>query len=302
MGAWFSRAFGRAPATAKGAPPPRPPPPAGAEPLGLVAGRGIYPLEVCRLARRAGCPHIAVAALVDETDPTIAALADHVDWVHVGQLRRTMQCLNAQGVRRMMFAGQVRPGRLFGGFRPDFLALRLLWGLKERNAHSLFGAVADAFAARGFTVLPAVTYMDECLAAAGTLGRRRPSRSQQRDIAFGLRIAREISRLDIGQTVVVKNGTVLAVEGFEGTDQAIRRGGELGRGGVTVLKVAKPGHDLRFDVPCIGMATVESLQAAGARTLAVHAGMTLFLEKEKVLAALDAAGICVVGVEPQAAG
>jgi len=283
-------------------PPPADPAPAPANPagrrpaLGIVAGRGLYPLELARAARRAGAARLAVIALDDETDPAIAALADHVDRVQVGQLRKSMDCLHRQQIQEVIFAGQVRPGRLFGGFRPDLLAFRLLLGLKERNAHTLFGAVADAFERDGFRVLPATTYMEDALAGEGVLGHRRPGRRQWRDIEFGARIAREISRLDIGQTVVVKKGTVLAVEGFEGTDQAIRRGGELGRGQVTVVKVAKPGHDLRFDVPCIGTATVASLVAAGAQTLAVQAGMTLFLEKAQTLAALDAAGLCVVGI------
>lgn len=265
--------------------------------LGVVAGRGIYPLELCRAARRAGVPRLAVVALRDEAAADIEALADHVDWVHVGQLRRTMRCLRDQGASDVMFVGQVRPGRLFGEVRPDFLALRLLWSLKERNAHTLFGAVADAFEKNGFHVLPAYTFLEESLAQAGVLGRVQPTRAQWRDIRFGAGIARAVSQLDIGQTVIVRNGTVLAVEGFEGTDQAIRRGGELGKGRATVVKVAKPGHDLRFDVPCIGVTTVDALAAAGVKALAVQAGKTLFLERDKVLAALNAAGIAAVGID-----
>ena len=290
---WFTQAVGSRPPTpawpAAQAVPPR-------AALGIVAGRGVYPLELCRAARRRGVERIAVVALQDETDPAIAQLADSVDWVHVGQLKRTMAHLRNRAVTEIMFVGQVKPARLFGGIRPDLLALRLLWRIKERNAHTLFGAIADTFTANGFTVLPAITYLDDLLAPAGVIGRVRPTSKLQRDIAFGVRIAREISRLDIGQTVVVRNGTVLAVEGFEGTDKAIRRGGELGKGGVTVVKVAKPGHDLRFDVPCIGRTTVASLRTANARVLAVQAGKTLFLEKDAVLAELDAAGIAVVGI------
>ena len=300
---FLGRIFGR-PTAAASSPATAVPSPAHAPtPLGIVAGRGIYPLELCRAARRAGVPHLAVVALRDETAAEIETLADHVDWVHVGQLRRTMRALHQQKITEVMFVGQIRPGRLFGDIRPDFLALRLLWGLKERNAHTLFGAVATAFEQDGFRVLPAYSYLETWLAAEGVLGRVRPTRAQWRDIRFGAGIAAGVSRLDIGQTVVVRNGTVLAVEGFEGTDQAIRRGGELGKGRVTVVKAAKPGHDMRFDVPCIGLTTVESLVAAGAGALAVQTGKTLLLERDKVLAALDAAGIAAVGIElPAASG
>ena len=284
---WFSRPRPHEPASLR---------PAGnLAPLGIVAGRGVYPVELCRAARAAGVPRISVCMLVDEADPELATLADSAEAIHVGQLRRTLDYFHKQGVKDVMFAGQVRPGRLFGGIRPDFAALRILWRLKERNAHSIFGAIADLFETDGFRVLPAITYLDNWLAGEGVLGRRQPGRSQKRDLEFGIRVATDVSRLDIGQTVVVKNGTILAVEGFEGTDKAVRRGGELGKGGVTVVKLGKPGHDMRFDVPCIGLNTVESLKAAKAKTLAVQTGMTLFLDRPAVLDALDAAGIVTIG-------
>ncbi|MEI8078759.1 MAG: UDP-2,3-diacylglucosamine diphosphatase LpxI [bacterium] len=263
--------------------------------VGLVAGRGEYPLAVCRAARRAGVARLVVVALQDETDPAIRDLADSVNTVAVGQLRRTINTFLAQDVRRVIFAGQIKPGRLFSDFKPDLLALRLLWKLPERNAHSLFGAVADAFEAAGVQVLPATTFLEDWLAGNGVLGRVRPSARQHAEMVFGMRLARDIGRLDIGQTVVVKRGTVLAVEGFEGTDQAIRRGGELGNGQVTVAKAAKPRHDLRFDVPCIGPHTVESLVVARAHALAVQTGKTLFLNRNETLAALDCAHIAVMG-------
>ncbi len=277
------------------APPVTAAPPGRLPAVGLVAGRGEYPLAVCRAARQAGVARLAVVALQDETDPAIRELADSLSTVAVGQLRRTINTFLDQGVRRVIFAGQIKPGRLFSGFKPDLLALRLLWKLPERNAHSLFGAVAGAFEAAGVQVLPATTFLEEWLAGEGVLGRVRPSARQRAEMAFGMRLARDIGRLDIGQTVVVKRGTVLAVEGFEGTDKAIRRGGELGNGSVTVAKAAKPRHDMRFDVPCIGPRTVESLIAAGAHALAVQTGKTLFLNHDETLAALDRARITVMG-------
>ena len=238
-----------------------------------------------------------VLGLHGETPADVVALADYVDWVHVGQLKKGVRCLKAHAPDGVVFAGQIRPSRLFRGFRPDWTALRILWQLRERNAETLFSSVADYFEENGLHVLPSTTFMEGCLARAGAMNRVRPRRAVRRDIELGVRIAREGSRLDIGQTVVVKNGTVLAVEGFEGTDRAILRGGDLGHGRVVVVKVAKPGHDIRFDVPCIGMQTVESLKAAHARALAVHAGKTLFLRMEEVMSACDKLGISVTGIE-----
>ncbi len=265
--------------------------------VGLVAGRGEFPLLFCRSARAAGVERLAVVAMHGETPPEVADLADHVDWVHVGQIRRSIRCLKAQAVEGVVFAGQIKPSRLFGGLRPDWTALRLLWQLKERNAETIFRAAAEEFERQGLRMLPSTSFMERYLAPVGQLNRVRLRRSVRADIEFGLRIAREVSRLDIGQTVVVKRGTVLAVEGFEGTDRAIVRGGDLGHGGVVVVKVAKPNHDLRFDVPCIGLRTVESLKHAGARGLAVQAGKTLFLNMDEVLAACDEARIAVVGID-----
>lgn len=266
------------------------------ERVGPVAGRGRYPLIFCEEARRHEVRHLAVVAMHGETDHAIEKLADHVTWVHVGQIKRTLKVFHQQDTPNVVFAGQIKPGRLWDGLRPDCRALRLLAGLKRRNAESIFGAIANEFVKEGLTVLPATTFLQEYLATVGILGKRKPKRSVRDDIALGWEIAREMSRLDIGQTVIVKRGTVLAVEGFEGTDKAIRRGGELGRGGVTVVKTAKPNHDMRFDVPCIGMRTVEALQEARALALAVQAGKTLFLDRARVLRELDASDIAVVGL------
>lgn len=267
------------------------------EPIGLIAGRGEFPLEFCRQARRNQVPAIAAVAMYGETSAEIERLAHSVDWAYPGQLRRAIKCLKRRGVKNVVFAGQIKPARLFRGLRPDLKALKLLWRIRERNADTIFSAAANEFEKSGIHVLPSITFMDEALADGGLMGRVRPNPAVLRDIEYGTRIAREVSRLNIGQTVVVKRGTILAVEGFEGTDKTIRRGGELGRGKVTVVKVAKPNHDLRFDVPCIGMRTVESLKMADARALAVQAGMSLFLRREDVLNACDAAGIVVYGID-----
>ncbi len=266
--------------------------------LGLIAGRGDFPLEVCRAVKRTGVRQLSVLAVYEDCPVEIENLADRVDWIYAGQLGRAIACLRGQGIENLLFAGQIKPSRLFRGLRPDWRALKLLSGLRERNAESIFGALAAEFGRHGIRVLPSTLFMREALAPVGILGRIKPGAGLWEDIRLGVRVARELGRLDIGQTVVVKRGTILAVEGFEGTDKAIRRGGELGHGGVTVAKMAKPGHDLRFDVPCIGLRTVESLSLAKARALAVQAGLSLFIRKAEVLAACDAAGIAVVGVDP----
>jgi DUF1009 family protein len=267
------------------------------EAVGLIAGRGVFPFEFCRAARRAGVPRIVVVAMHGETSPEIEKVADCVEWAYVGQIRRAIRILKREGIVNVVFAGQIKPSRLFTGYRPDFTALRLMWRLRERNAESIFSTAADEFERRGLRVQSSATFMQDSLAASGVLGKVKPRRGLLRDIEFGLPIARAVSRLNIGQTIVVKRGTVLAVEGFEGTDQAIRRGAELGHGGVTVIKVAKPRHDVRFDIPCIGLRTVETMQSAGVKALAVQSGMTLLLERDKVLAGCDEAGIAVLGVD-----
>ena len=264
--------------------------------VGLVAGRGEFPFLVAQAVRRHNNCKLAAIAMNGETSPELVNYVDHVDWVCVGQIKKSIRALQRQQATSVILAGQVKPSRLFKGLHPDMKALKLLWSLKERNAETLFAAVAAEFEKAGLHVLPSTTYMEAALATEGVLAGKSPKGKIQRDIELGWRIAREVSRLDIGQTVVVKKGTVLAVEGFEGTDKAIRRGGELGHGDVVVVKVAKPNHDMRFDVPCIGMRTVESLIAANARALAVQAQKTLFLRKDDVLAACRQHGIIVVGM------
>ena len=266
------------------------------EKIGLIAGRGDFPFLFIDEARRAGVKEVHVVALHGDTSEDIEKVADRVDWVYVGQIRKTIKAFKKSGVEHVALCGQVKPGRLFKGMKPDLKAMMILAKLKERNAESLFGAVCDEFAKNNITVMSSVLYLQEHLATEGVMNRVKLNRSRKQDYEFGRKVAKEVSRLDIGQSVVVKRGTVLAVEGFEGTDKCIKRGGELGRGGVTVVKVSKPNQDMRIDVPCIGMRTVESLKEAGALTLAVEAGKTLFIDKEEVLKACDKLKICVVGI------
>lgn len=264
-------------------------------PLFLIAGGGDYPRLVIEGARRAGVSRIACAAFEGETLPAIADLADSVDWMRVGQMSRLLDSAKKSGAARALMAGQIAPGNLFD-LRPDFKALLILAKLKRRNAETLFSAVANELAKVGLTLLPATTFLDDHIAPSGPIAGPRVKPRILEDLEFGLRIAKESSRLDIGQTVVVKNGTVLAVEAFEGTNDAIRRGGALGRGSATMVKVSKPDQDMRFDVPVIGTKTLEVAASAGIRHIGVEAGKTLLLDRSKVEALAQSLSLSIHGL------
>ena len=266
-------------------------------PLGLVAGSGNYPLILARSARAAGVTRLVAAAFENETDPAMAGLVDDIEWMRVGQLGRLLRAFAKAGVKRAIMAGQLAPKNLFD-LRPDFKALLLLGKVRERNAESLFGAVAAELAAIGVELLPATSYLEHLLPAPGWVAGPQPGRRQQEDAAYAFRIAKQVSALDIGQSVVARNGTVLAVEAFEGTDAAIRRGGSLsGKGGGVLAKVSKPRQDLRFDVPVVGPRTLEVAAEAKLSAIAVEAGKTLLLEKEKIAALADKHRISVLALE-----
>jgi UDP-2,3-diacylglucosamine hydrolase len=251
------------------------------ETLAIIAGNGTYPFAMARGARKAGVKRIVAASFTDETSDRLAGEVDEIEWLRVGQLGRLLAFLEKSGARHAVMAGQIAPGNLFD-LRPDFKALFLLARLKQRNAETIFTAIGDEMTKIGVTLLPAVSFMDDHLAPAGLIAGPKLKSRTEADLRFGHSIAKEVSRLDIGQTVVVKNGTVLAVEAFEGTNEAIKRGGALGRGGAVMVKVSKPGQDLRFDVPVIGPITVETCGAAGVRIIGIEAGRTIILEREQV--------------------
>lgn len=264
--------------------------------LAIIAGNGAYPLAMARSARAAGVKRIVAAAFQNETDPALAPLVDEIDWMRVGQLGRMLTFLQKAGARQAVMSGQIHPRNLFD-LRPDLKALMVLGRLRERNAESIFGAIADEMTKVGVELLPATTFMDEHLAPAGLIAGPKLKRREEEDVRFGFRIAKETSRLDIGQTVVVKAGTVLAVEAFEGTNAAMKRGGELGRKDAVMVKVAKPNQDFRFDVPVIGPLTIEAAREAHIRVIGVEAGRTLILERDKLHALSQRAHISVFGFE-----
>lgn len=248
--------------------------------LGLIAGSRSLPLIIAREARQAGIQRLVVAAFEGETDPALAPLVDEIVWLRVGQLGRMIEVFASRGVARCVMAGQIAPRNLFD-FRPDLRALKVLLTLPERNAHSIFGAIGDELSKSGVELIEATPWLRSCMPGPGYRVGPKLKAKQEPDVAFGARMAREIARLEIGQMVVVKEGTVLAVEGFEGTDRCLARGGELAgkRGGAIAVKLARAGHDMRFDIPCIGPQTVEQCAGSGVAVLAVEAGRTLLLEK-----------------------
>ncbi len=250
--------------------------------LGIIAGNGVYPTELTRAARKAGVRKIVAAAFVDETDRSIETLADTVEWLRVGQLGKLLKFFRDNGVDQAIMAGQIAPKNLFD-LRPDVKALVVLAKLKQRNAESIFSAIADELKKENVDLLPATTFLDDQLATAGLIAGPKLSRREEADVELGWNIAKEIARLDIGQTIIVKNGTVLAVEAFEGTNDAIKRGGALAREGAVMIKVAKPNQDMRFDVPVVGVETIRIASEANLRVIAVEAGKTLLLEREKVV-------------------
>jgi UDP-2,3-diacylglucosamine hydrolase len=253
--------------------------------IGIIAGSRSLHLLFARQARALGVSRIVAVAFEGETSAEIEQWADDVVWVKVGQLNKMIAAFTERQIRQCVMLGQIAPRHLFD-VRPDLRAVALLLRLKEKNAQTLFAALADELRKDGVELIEATPWLRPLMPGTGLSLGRKLTAAQWEDVAFGFRIAKEIARLEIGQSVVVKNGTVLAVEGFEGTDKCLSRGGELaGKGGGAVaVKVAKEKHDMRFDVPCIGPQTIETCGAARLAVLAVEAGRTLFLEEEEMIA------------------
>jgi DUF1009 family protein len=265
------------------------------EPLGIIAGNGEFPILLARAAR-AQQLHTVAAAFEGETNPDIANAADEVEWVRLGQLNRLIEVFTKRRITRAVMAGGIAPANLYKNLSLDLRMITVAARLKVRNAQTIFGAIADELAKDGVTLLDPRPFFGDQVPQAGNLTRRTPDRDQQDDIAFGFKIAKAVAALDIGQTVVVKQGTVLAIEGFEGSDECIRRGGILAgeKGGAVVVKVAKPNHDFRFDIPCVGRKTIESCAAVKIAVFAVEAGATLFLDRENVLATAEQGKLVIV--------
>ncbi|MFZ5805636.1 MAG: LpxI family protein [Verrucomicrobiota bacterium] len=263
--------------------------------LGIIAGKGVYPGMVIEGARKTGVDRIVVAAFEDETSDSVIAKADAQHWLKVGQLGKLIEFFKKESATHAIMAGQITPKRLFD-LKPDFRALILLARLRERNAETIFGAVGAELEKNGIHLLPATSYIENHLASMGWIAGPKPSHTLLEDIEFGGPIAKKVSELDIGQTIVVKRGTVLAVEGYEGTDDTILRGGELGqKKGIVVIKVSKPKQDFRFDVPVIGPTTLKVAAKAGVICIACEAKKTLLLERSQITELAKKYKITVLG-------
>jgi len=265
---------------------------------GLIAGNGQFPFLVAEGARKAGAS-LAVVAIKEETDKRIDQAAENVIWVGIGQLGKMISFFKEHGVSQAMMAGQVKHVQIFSGALPDVRMLKMLWNLPKRNTDALIGGVADEMAKEGIELIDSTFFIHDQLADEGVLTRRKPDDNELGNIDYGLHIAHEIARLDLGQTIIVRAKACVAIEAMEGTDATIRRAGELAKGKLTVVKVAKPDQDMRFDVPVVGIPTIETMVAAGATCLSVTSGKTLIFDREEMLHMADKNKISVVGSPPE---
>ncbi len=275
------------------------------EKLGLIAGNGSFPLLLLDAACAQGT-HVVVAAIKEETSPLIENRgAESVHWLSLGELGKLIETFKREGVRTAVMAGQVRHKQIFSSIRPDWKLAKVLFSLGTRNTDSLIGAVAKVLEEEGIHLISSTSYLEPLLARPGVLTRRAPSEAEQKNIDYGRQVGRHLAQYDIGQTVVIAEAACVSVEAMEGTDATILRAGEIMRSAgdaesaslsraLTVVKVAKPNQDMRFDVPVIGVKTIETMQHAGATCLAVDAQKCLFLDGNHVIEAADRAGIAIV--------
>lgn len=268
----------------------------GAAPIGLIAGKGKFPLIFAQEARKNG-REIVVVALKDEANQDFSPYAKSVHTVPVGKLDALIQTLKDQGVTQAVMAGRVEHVKLFSDIVPDFRTAQLLFRIKDRRADSILGSVAEEFQKDGITLLPSVTFLQHLVPGPGYLTKRKLNETEEKNVEFGIRMAQALAAMDCGQTVAVKRRMVLAVEAIEGTDECVRRAAKWGGDEVVVVKSAKPNQDLRFDVPVIGMTTIKVLAEVKSKVLAVEANRTLFLEKDDCVKLADQNGISILAWE-----
>jgi DUF1009 family protein len=263
--------------------------------FGLIAGNGRFPFMVLQGARQSGV-QMVVAAIREETDPEIEMLADKVEWVGIGQLGRMIRLFKNEGVDKAIMAGQVKHVQIFSRAVPDARMLKVLLKLPRRNTDALIGAIATELQTEGIELVDSTYFLQDSLPQAGVLTRRGPDKHERENIEYALEIGRGIAHLDLGQTIVIRSKACVAIEAMEGTDETIRRAGLLVKRGLTVVKLAKPNQDMRFDVPVVGVPTVEAMVDAGATCLCITAGKTLMFDRDEMIRVANEKKIAIVAV------
>jgi UDP-2,3-diacylglucosamine hydrolase len=268
---------------------------------GLIAGNGRFPFLVLEGARSQGV-EMAVIAIKEEASPEIERVAKRLHWVSLGELSKTIELMHQEGVSQAVMAGQVKHNKIFSSIRPDWKLARLLFSLPRKNTDALIGAVARVLEEDGIRLVDSTIFLKPLLPEPGVLTRRAPNERESDDIAYGLGIARHIAAMDIGQTVVISDRACVAAEAMEGTDETIARAARIAPSRpLVVVKVSKPGQDMRFDVPVVGLPTIEQMKSAGVTALALDAGRTLLFDRTQLIERADAAGIAIEAVPPAAA-
>jgi UDP-2,3-diacylglucosamine hydrolase len=264
--------------------------------LGLIAGGGQFPLIAADAARQRGIRVVAVAHQ-GETDPALSDKVDEIVWITLGQLGHLIKALKKQGVKKALLAGTITKKKMFENIKPDLKGMALMSRLAIFHDDDILRAVANELAKEGIEIVSSTLYLTDLVASPGCLTRKKPTRTEQEDIRFGWRVAKELGRLDVGQCVVVRRKTVLALEAIEGTNETITRGGRLGKEKTVVVKVSKPNQDLRFDVPAVGVDTVRTMADVRPSVLAVEAAKTLIFDKKEMITYADRMGISIVALE-----
>jgi DUF1009 family protein len=262
--------------------------------FGLIAGNGQFPFLTAEGARRAGA-RLVIVAIKEETDPKIETLGFPVKWVGIGQLGKMISFFKEQHVEKALMCGQVKHVQIFSGALPDMRMVKMLWNLPKRNTDSLIGGVADEMAKEGIELVDSTYFVQDNLAGRGVLTKRQPNEQEIANVEYGLHLASELARLDLGQTIVIRGMACVAIEAMEGTDATIRRAGELAKGKLTVVKVAKPDQDMRFDVPVVGVPTIQAIVDAGATCLSITAGKTLIFDRDETFKLANKHRIAIVG-------
>ena len=263
--------------------------------FGLIAGNGKFPFLVLEGAKKQGAS-VCVVAIPEETDQRIEEVAEKVVWVGIGQLGKMISFFKKEGVTQVIMAGQVKHVQIFSGALPDLRMIKMLWNLPQRNTDSLIGGIATEMMSEGIELIDSTYFIQDHLAQKGVLSKRKPDATEQGNIEYGLQIAGEIARLDLGQTIVVRAKACVAIEAMEGTDAVIKRAGELVKGKLTVVKVAKPNQDMRFDVPVVGIPTIETMITVGATCLCLTARKTLIFDRAEMLELANQKKIAVIAV------